>query len=146
MPAHQRAAAPTAIDENDAEARSHEDFGADLEKTGLVATDGAGGKVGTRSKRHTTVGAGSAVVSFNENREPIKEAMLVSKVPGNQTVPRPEAWAVSEVLQVDRRKTPLTIVTDATYVIKGFLDYNRCRYMKGSNADIWETYTKGWMS
>ena len=36
----------------------------------------------------------------------------------------------------------LKIVTDASYVIKGFYEHNRDKYMKGSNADIWEKIYK----
>ena len=65
------------------------------------------------------------VVTFDDNREPVRESLLVAKVPGRQTVPRAEAWAVSEVLQIYRGETALKIVTDAPYVIKGFYDHNR---------------------
>ena len=101
-----------------------------MEKTGMVATDGVGGKVAQRSRRHRAVGAGAAVVTFDENREPIREALLVAKVPGRQTVPRAEAWAVSEVLQIYRGETPLKIITDASYVVKGFMSHNKTKYMK----------------
>ena len=49
---------------------------------------------------------------------PQYESLLLAKVPGKQTVPRAEAWAVSEVLQIYRGETPLKIITDASYVIK----------------------------
>ena len=52
-------------------------------------------------------------------------------------MPRAEAWAVSEVLRIHRGETPLKIISDASYVCRGFDDHNRAKYMKGPNADIW---------
>ena len=64
-------------------------------------------------------------MTFNESREPIDEALMCAKVPGRQTVPRAEAWAVKEVLDIHRGATPLKIITDASYVVKGFDVQNR---------------------
>ena len=74
MPANHKATEPEVINTKDAEAKSHENFREDMEATGMVATDGAGGKVAQRSKRHRAVGAGAAVVTFDENREPVRGA------------------------------------------------------------------------
>ena len=109
-----------------------------MELNGLVATDGAGGEVGARSKGHRSVVAGAAVVTFGPNNEPTQISVITTKVPGRQTVPRAEAWAVRQVLWRWHGNKPLKIITDALYVVKGFLPYNRAAYMKGTNADIWK--------
>ena len=93
--------------------------------------------MGTRSKRHRVVGAGAAVVTLDTNNEIRKISVLASKVPGRQTVPRAEAGAVRQVLTRWHGKVPLKIVTDALYVVKGFLPHNRGAYKRGTNADIW---------
>ena len=52
------------ICENEARAKAEEDFTEALDRECLVATDGAGGVVGSRSERHRPVGAGAVVVTF----------------------------------------------------------------------------------
>ena len=100
LPANLRAPAPANISHDEARAKTHENFVSNMEQTGLVATDGSGGKVGDKRVRRRAVGAGAASVLFNEFRRPINEALLVAKVPGKQTVPRAEAWAVCCTLEV----------------------------------------------
>ena len=77
--------------------------------------------MGEKNVRHRAVGAGAAAVLFNDKREPIREALLVAQAPGNQTVPRAEAWAVSCTLEVWPGKKPRCIITDASYVIQRVL-------------------------
>ena len=93
--------------------------------------------MGTRSKRHRGVGAGAAVVTLDADNDIRKISVLASKVPGRQTVPRAEAWAIRQVLIRWHGKVPLKIITGALYVVKGFLPRNKGAYKKGTNADIW---------
>ena len=60
------------------------DFIKDAEANGLVATDGAGGQVGARSKRHRSVGAGAAVVTLSNDLDITKVSVLKSKSRGSK--------------------------------------------------------------
>ena len=84
----------------------------------LVATDGAGGVVGPQTERHRSVGAGAAVVTFGPDRTPLHATCMRMKVPGRQTVPRAETWAVLQVLKAMKDEKHMKIITDAMYVIK----------------------------
>ena len=108
-----------------------------MKREGLVATDGAGGTVGARSERHRSVGAGAAVVAFEQDGSAGHATCLRMKVPGKQTVPRAETWAVLQVLKLIEGKKEIKIITDAMYVIKDFKDQNRKTYQEGRNGDIW---------
>ena len=101
-----------------------------------MATDGASGAVGPRSERHRSVGAGAAVVTFGPDRTPLHATCMRMKVPGRQTVPRAETWAVLQVLIVMKGVTQMKIVTDAMYVIKGLKDLNRKAYAEGGNGKM----------
>ena len=95
-------------------------FKEDMDREGLVATDGAGGSTGTESADHRSVGAGAAVVTFDDEGRATKEALLVAKAPGNQTVPRAESWAACCVFKNWHGNKELTLITDASYVVKRF--------------------------
>ena len=77
------------------------------------------------------------MVTLDTENNISKVSVLTSKVPGKQTVPRAEAWAVRQVLERWHGRKPLKIITDALYVVKGFLKHNKAAYMKGANSDIW---------
>ena len=79
-----------------------------------MATDGAGGKIGEKNHRRRAVGAGASSVLFDSKRKPIDEAILIAKVPGKQTVPRAEAWAVNCVLEEWHGEMELIIITDVS--------------------------------
>ena len=95
---------PTRVAEDEAKAKAEADFIEALDEECLVATDGAGGAVGARSERHRSVGAGAAVVKFGPNRTPLHATCMRMKVPGKQTVPRAETWAVLQVLNLMKRR------------------------------------------
>ena len=103
MPHNLRAEKPRTVGEAEARAKAEEDFAEALDRECLVATDGAGGAVGSRSERHRSVGAGAVVVSFGPDRMPMHATCMRMKVPGRQTVPRAETWAVLPVLKVMKR-------------------------------------------
>ena len=140
LPANMRAKNPRSISEKEAtksaDDREDADFVHDMERTGMVATDGSGGKTGKRSERHRSVGAGAVVVTFNDCGEPIKERAIRSNVAGRQTVPRAETWAVLQVLRRCKGIKPLQIIKDALYAVKGFQKENRRAYGEGTNGDI----------
>ena len=100
LPRNLRASKTRRVSEAEARAKAEKDFTEALDKECLVATDGAGGAMGSRSERHIAVGAGAAVVSFGPNRKPEHVTCMHMKVPGRQTVPRAEIWAVLQVLEV----------------------------------------------
>ena len=66
-----------------------------------------------------------------------EEAWMASKVLGRQTVPRAEIWAVLMVLIVWDGTYDLTIITDASYTVRGMEDLARRKNSRGSNRDIW---------
>ena len=63
-----RAGKARCVVEAEAKAKTEHNLVEAMEREGLVATDGAGGAVGARSERHRVVGAGAAVVTFNEEK------------------------------------------------------------------------------
>ena len=88
--------------------------------------------------RTVGAGVGTQLLSDHESDSPVlEEAYLYSRVPGRQTVPRSEAWALYLVLQVWDGSYDLTIVTDATYTISGTDMRKRHQHLKGVNGDIW---------
>lgn len=137
LPHNLRASKPRRGSEAEARARADEDFVEALDRECLVATDGAGETVGSRSERHRAVRAGAAVVTFGRNKTPTHASCLRMKVPGKQTVPRAETWAVLQVLLLMKGEQHMKIVTDAMYVIKGVKMQNRKPHYEGKNGDIW---------
>ena len=77
------------------------DFTKILKATGVCGVDGSGGK-NSSFARGRSVGAGVSVILLRDHGDAehaiIEEAWLASKVPGRQTVPRAEIWAVLMVL------------------------------------------------
>ena len=69
LPANLRAPAPATVSYEEAKAKTHDNFVSNMERTGLVATDGSGGKVGEQSVRHRAVGAGVASILFNSDKQ-----------------------------------------------------------------------------
>ena len=63
---------------------------------------------------------------------------MASKVPGRQTVPRAEIWAVLMVLLVWGGTYDLTVITDASYTVQGIDDLARRKNGRGPNRDIWQ--------
>ena len=66
----------------------------------------------------------------------LEEAYLASKVPGRQTVPRAEIWAVLLILRAWDGSYDLEVVTDATYTVCGMILQNRQKHSRGRNRDI----------
>ena len=62
---------------------------------------------------------------------------MSSRVPGKQTVPRAEAWAMYLVLQEWGGTYDLEIVTGASCTYSGMNLRNRHTHLKGPNRDIW---------
>ena len=59
-------------------------------------------------------------------------------MPGKQTVPRAETWAVYLVLLEWDGAYDLEIVTDATYTANGMDFHRRAKNLKGVNKDLWK--------
>ena len=67
---------------------------------------------------------------------------MTTHVPGKQRVPSAETWAVKDLIKKWPGAKPLTIVADASYIVKGFLSHSREAYLKWSNGDFWNTIYK----
>ena len=65
-------------------------------------------------------------------RQPTK---IAGEVPGEQTVPRSEAWAATILLSRVHLNSVARIGIDAAYVVDGVA--KRSRFEKGKNGDIW---------
>ena len=119
---------------------AHGRFAELLKLTGLCGVDGAGGKNGSRP-RSRAVGAGCGTLIMRAQKEEgvwiREEAWMASKVPGRQTVPRAEIWAVLMVLMVWDGTHDLTIITDASYTVRGMEDLARRKNSRGPNRDLW---------
>ena len=88
-------------------------------------------------------GAGTQLLGNAESTRWVQEeAYLYSRVPGKQTVPRAEAWAIYLVMQVWDGAHDLEIVTDASYTCSGMDLYNRHTHLRGTNRDIWQLIYK----
>ena len=121
------------------------DFARILKAFGRCGVDGSGGKLFSNNPRLRIVGAddGTQLLGDAEN-DPwvLEESYLFSRVPGKQTVPRAEAWAMYLVLQVWDGTYDLEIVTDASYTYSGMDLRNRHKHLKGPNSDIWQLVYK----
>ena len=83
------------------------------------------------------VGFGAATFNYKcVNGKPIITDIegLGGEVPGEQTVPRAEAWAATIVLSRTHPNAVLRIGIDAAYVVDGIA--KRGRLEKGKNSDI----------
>ena len=102
--------------------------------------DGSGGK-NSSHPRSRTVGARCGTLIFRgqdiDDDLVQEEAWMASKIPGRQTVPRVEIWAVLMVLLVWDGAYDLTIIADASYTVKGMDDLARRKNSRGPNRDIW---------
>ena len=63
-------------------------------------------------------------------------AVMFSKVPGKQTVPRSELWALLSILRRMQDGEHYTVYIDASYVING-VKARTPHYSRGCNGDIW---------
>ena len=68
---------------------------------------------------------------------------MIINVPGKQTVPRAETWAVLQVIKVMKGVKEMKIITDAMYVIKGFKNHNR-KAQKATTGTSGEKCTYSW--
>ena len=82
--------------------------------------------------RSRTVAAGVFVAC--KDRKEI--AFLFSRVPGRQTVPRSELWALLTLMRRMRTQGSYKVYIDASYVING-LQAKTKNYSKGNTGDIW---------
>ena len=115
------------------------DFARILKASGRRGVDGSGGKLFSNDPRLRTVGAGAGTQLLGDAENDswiMEESYLFSRVPGKQTVPRAEAWAMYLVLQVWDGTYDLAIVTDASYTYSGMDLHNRQKHLKGTNKDI----------
>lgn len=101
-----------------------------LDKIGKAGTDGGGDK--ETNTRNTKVSPGAAVFDPGSN----EVALLFAKVPGNQTVPRVELWALLQTITRMTNSTECTVYVDASYVLTGLPSRTK-RYSQGANGYLW---------
>ena len=110
------------------------EFAKILKATGVCGVDGAGGD-NSSFTRGRSVGAGVGVLLLRDQGAAenaiIEEAWLASKVPGRQTVPRAEIWAVLMVLLEWDGSYDLQIITDASYTVQGMDALSRRKNGRG---------------
>jgi ribonuclease HI len=101
-----------------------------LNETGAAAGDGGGGK----DKEPRTRIAGTGIAAYNPATGEF--ALLFSRVPGRQTVPRAELWALFKLLERMSHGVSYRVYIDAQYVLNGLANRGK-HYSEGSNGDIW---------
>ena len=113
-------------------------------KTHSVYTDG-GGAPRWVPRACARVGAGAATMNLHKGspQEPaqITElAVMTSKVPGRQTVPRAETQAVADSWDLIRPETQLDYWIDASYVVNQFPQQLQVgpQTLLADNGDIWQ--------
>lgn len=79
-----------------------------LEKTGTAASDGSGGV--EKVKNAAYMGVGVAVVDLDTG----EAAGMFSLVPGRQSVPRAEVWALWHIFSRMQRDKPYKLIVDAS--------------------------------
>ena len=127
----QRVAEPVGwLDEAECEATVLGKFSQILNKTGKVGTDGGGDQ--EKDPRNRRVSSGAAVFDPDTN----DVAMLFAKVPGNQTVPRAELYALLQTIVRMKDDIEYTVYVDASYVLNGLTSRTK-HYSQGTNGDLW---------
>ena len=110
----------------------------------VLATDGSGGPC-QEHKCIAKVAAGAVAVRTTEENGTNKIqdiAFAGMRIPGKQTVPRAETWAVGKILEhLDEGNdtNSKTVNSDASYTVKGFASENKEHMRRGTNGDIWKT-------
>ena len=121
------------------------EFAKILKASGRCGVDGSGDKHFSSNPRLRTVGAGAGTQLLGDAEVTPwvkEESYLFSRVPGKNTVPRTEAWAMYLVLQVWDGTYDLEIITDASYTYSGMDLVNRQKHLRGVNKDIWQLIYK----
>jgi hypothetical protein len=111
-----------------------------LQQSKLGYTDGTGGQDDVPIAIRP---AGFGAVTFNfklvDGRPTIENIEgIAGEVPGEQTVPRAEAWAATVILSRIYVNAVARIGIDAAYVVDGVS--KRSRLEKGKNGDIWTLF------
>ena len=138
-------AKPPAVQRAECNATIIGEFAKILKASGRCGGDGSGGRHFSSNPRLRTVGAGAGTQLLGDaETTPLakEESYLFSRVPGKQTVPRAEAWAMYLVLQVWGGTYDLGISTDASYTYSGMDLVNRQKHLRGFNKDIWQLIYK----
>ena len=118
------------VDEADCEPIVFGNFDAILNKTGVAASDGSGSK--EKVKGAAYCGAGVVVI----DPETDEVAGIHSLVPGRQTVPRAEVWALWHVMQRMNKDKDFKLIIDASYLVNAMTSGSKW-YSEGVNGDLW---------
>ena len=109
-----------------------------LKKTGKVGVDGSGGKNYVHPSIRC-VGAGFGVADLDPIAGAvISRAQCHPAVPGKQTVPRAECYAMLCILKIWDGTDPIEIICDATYSLRGLQSDTRLKFLRGGNGDPWK--------
>ena len=124
-----------------AEAKFTEDFRDIASACCIIATDGAGPT--HKCPKFAMAGAGGAtafVTDTPEGRTAIDEInFFFSAVPGRQTVPRAETWAIITALKQLAEARTIACVVDAMYVVRGATSAYRKARRGGENTCRYRT-------
>ena len=88
------------------------------------------------SKGAVTTGAVSAAAAAIGTSMDGQVVTMHAAVPGRQTVPRAELWAMHNVLRCMSPQQPYEVFIDDAYIINGLTCTTR-HYVAGENGDIW---------
>lgn len=122
------------IDSESCQATVRGEFDELLRRTKTAGSDGGANE---SSQPHTRTAAAGAAVVDKSTRE---VAILFSQVPGPQTVPRAELWALYHVLARMEYQTMYTVYIDAQYVVNGMISKSS-HYAQGLNGDLWTKFS-----
>ena len=78
--------------------------------------------------------AGSGMAVYDPSTENM--ALMYSRVPGRQTVPRAELWALYNIMLKLAPNTTYTLYIDARDVLTGLWARSK-HYSAGNNGDLW---------
>ena len=118
------------IDEYECSPNMSQHFISLMHSSKAVGTDGSGWS--EKWSRYAIVAAGA----FVSNAEITTYATLHTKVPGLQTAPRAEAYALLQLLLIHRTDIHIQYSIDASYVVRAACTRSEV-YTKGAHGDLW---------
>lgn len=107
------------------------DFEGILSRNKKAGTDGAA--VPELHKAAIRVTAAAAVYDAERG----EAAAISSKVPGPQTVPRAELWALVNLCNAMEEGSSQKVYIDASSVVEGYKKKNEKKQVEGINGDLW---------
>jgi ribonuclease HI len=104
-----------------------------------LATDGSGGPAYQAHSRRVT--AAVAAVNFDAAGLEVRDVHFqASDIPGRQTVPRAELFALILAKSAASTSSPTKVQCDSAYSVKGAQAYDTERLNSSYNGDLWAKY------